>query len=185
MLYHPQHRIAYLLPPRTATRSVARWLESLGFQEHHGRHGTCAERLSEARRVFCTVRNHWDALVSWWGSVPCEYEAGACSSFDEWLRRYYLSGESVCRAYHEADGMWSRWLHFAHRTIRYEHLEQDLREAFPLESHLPKLKHIGATTRREGRDYRELYTPSGAAAVYDLYGREIDALGYTFNGAPT
>lgn len=76
----PQYRLLYLATPRTATRATERTLAQFGGQKVGPDHNTMFNIKNpngwDGWTFFTAVRNHWDALVSWF-------------FLDWWTRREY------------------------------------------------------------------------------------------------
>jgi hypothetical protein len=170
MFYSDRLDCAYLMPPRTASRSVERWLCSNGFTSYDGRH-TIGTR--GARRVCVTIRNPWDTLVSWWGVLHEGLD------FETWMTDRFLARTSACCAYIEPNTMWERWTMFATRIIRYEQLEADLAGTFAFPVELNRTRDTDSK-RQPGQRYQAIHTPRTRALVAEAYAAEIGEFGYGF-----
>lgn len=208
MYYHPDLRIAYLAPPRTASRSVVAMLAEHGFvkTETGGRHDvilepvpgwTCTDFPAEWERVIVTVRNHWDTLVSWWGyhtTAEAFRDTWGHYTFSEWLAEFWKRPqETGVGLFAAPPRMWSQWLDHSCcslHVVRFETLEADLRRVLPFE--FGELPHIRHDWGRRGRHYREFYQDVHAAErarqlkasiahrVSVEYAEEIAELGYGY-----
>jgi hypothetical protein len=79
MYLHHGKKIGFIAHPRTASSAIAHTLMQMGFEiTSHGHHGV-VEILDEDWKTFCTVRNPFDVLVSWYYNKPRE------KPFDLWL----------------------------------------------------------------------------------------------------
>jgi hypothetical protein len=128
------------------------------------------------RTAFCVVRNHWDAVVSWWFNFA--HQAGRPFNA-RWLRGF-IHGHPD---YFKEEGLW--WFIYLEpqpRILRYENLLHDLNallDEFGLRQ-LRKLEEVGISKPRQKRHYREFHDEQTAALVREMWGDEIDRLGYVY-----
>ena len=166
MYVHPGRQIAYLAHPRTASGATAEALLGIGFTQVGKHHG--AGNLT-GLRVLTTVRNSWDAAVSWvFGRCKAGPENWDVATFKAALKgNHWIKDHRM-------------WFHLgrADEVLRYETLREDLREALGEEIELPRRN---VATARHGRDYREFYTPETERYIGRLFGEEIAELGYQFD----
>jgi len=94
MYEHAQKRIAFIAHPRTASSATGHILLDTGFviRQHH--HAFDPTWNLDGWKVFCTVRNPLDLMVSWYYNKPRE------KSFDIWLPKFldgcsYLQDERI------------------------------------------------------------------------------------------
>jgi hypothetical protein len=114
--------------------------------------------------VITTVRNHWDAVVSWWllNNAP--------KPLHEFVKYYNHS--------HYARGNKLWWIHpTADYFMRYEHLQDELSDVLRF-CGLPEvtLPIINVTPNKT--HWRDYYNPTSYKAVWDRFGDEIDFYGY-------
>lgn len=187
MYYSEQLNIGFLTPPRTGSRTIREVLLKNGFKRpfNVGHHQKCQETIDRMDRVYVSVRNHWDCLVSWWtGGVERGGKlARKANGFDEWLMGFYThkvlaGGEDGMGAYIKPGRMFGQWLKHGTHLIRFEHLEDDLHSALPFDFDLPHVTDQNSS--RGGRHYSEFYTPELAAWVGEIFHDEIEMLGYKF-----
>ena len=79
MYMHHEKKICFIAHPRTASSATAHTLMEMGFELVRGHHDTRMDDLDNEWRFFCTVRNPFDVLVSWYYSKKRE------KPFDLWL----------------------------------------------------------------------------------------------------
>jgi len=84
MYVHHEKKIGFIAHPRTASSATAHTLMKMGFEIVNSHHGMW-DVLNDEWKFFCTVRNPFDVLVSWFYSQRRE------KPFDLWLPEF-LSG---------------------------------------------------------------------------------------------
>ena len=183
MLFNPDTGVAVLTPPRTASRSVALYLEQIGFEQVGDRHQWAG--IEKAHRAYVVIRNHFDALVSWWSYL----DEG--DDFNQWWNTRFLTGSSGACALVDTDaGMWTPWIeHATHfsgpypemHTIRFETLAADLHQAFGKynaggRAILPRV--LDVVNLRAGRHYSEVMSYETRHAIERIFGVEMKRLGY-------
>lgn len=186
MYIHREARVIYLAHPRTASVATATSLLHVGFckleppSDHHSRLWDQGTPVTPENRsqwtVLTTIRNHWDAAVSWafkrfktrggephlWGlaAYHCAFEA------NHWV---------------QPDRMW--WLHAdeADVILRYETLEEDLGRALAsCGVRMPTLIQHNVSRNRRGRSYREFFDDDSRGYIGDRFASEIERFGYAF-----
>jgi hypothetical protein len=78
MYLHHEKKLGFIAHPRTASSATSHTLMEMGFEIVHGHHGM-GNILYADWKFFCTVRNPFDVLVSWYFSQKREQD------FDLWL----------------------------------------------------------------------------------------------------
>jgi hypothetical protein len=172
-----QLRLVYLAQPRTASRAVARLLqERFGADlidcqgspygaKHHGADAElCAQYQERGYRVVTAVRNHWDAIVSWWF---CNARSPVWPSFID----YWLAGQS--QRWAEPHQLYYYLQPMADTIWRYETLRQDMERTIGKRLNLPV---AGASPRGH---YSHYYTPETAELILEHYEEEISLYGYS------
>ena len=122
--------------------------------------------------VVTTVRNHWDWFTSFWCLNGCP------GKFDNWVRE-------VCR-----DSPWIKrnpdctrcelfwkYVPLANHIMRYESIEQDLTSVMTMNG-FPK--PVFEPWLANKRHYTSFYTSVMVEYIRNLFGSEINDLGYTF-----
>jgi hypothetical protein len=187
MYVHHEARMIYLAHPKTASGATSTALKSIGFirpdgSPDHARMGDVGTPAGDWF-VFTTVRNHWDALASW-TVRRCQNSRGVPSTFTVRML------ELVCR---DADGGADKrpwhlieplrmWFHLpVDHVMRFETLRDDLSDVLKSRGlHVPHLHPENMTAERNGKSYREFYTPDTRDFVYDRFTDEIKQFRYSF-----
>ena len=123
--------------------------------------------------MFTTVRNHWDALISWaFKKYRMEPKVWDQSVFD----RVFEGNRWI-----QEDKLW--WLHLneADVVLRYETLQEDFNSLLSKHGISPPVllrENIGR--ERNGRPYWMFYNIETKQYIYDKFKEEINLLGYTF-----
>lgn len=120
--------------------------------------------------MFTTVRNHWDAWVSWWG-----YSSRDGEQFDRDFIDRILTRQT--KYYPDPHRLWGLHSPFADRIVRFEDLQAGLDDVWGGPVPLP---HHNISKKRERRPYHEFYTPKLRSWVARHYAEEIEELGYSF-----
>lgn len=169
---YPDRKLLYLPHPRTASTAIEYRLDTLGFVDPApglDKHAPLSElREYTGQRysdwtVATTVRNHFDALVSWSFVEGGTFGVGWLEAFAD--NCPYVTG----------DRLYPLHLEGADTVLRYESLERDLSTWLGGDVTLPAL-HV--STERQGRPYSEFYDETMCEVVTDAYGAEMDRLGY-------
>ena len=116
MYLHYEKKLGFIAHPRTASTATAHVLMQMGFEILHGHHEivTC---LDDDWELFCTVRNPYDVLVSWF------YNQRREKPFTLWLPEFLdgchllqgermFFGQSACK----------HILHFENLQEEFEHV---------------------------------------------------------------
>lgn len=185
MYIHKARRLIYLAHPRTASVATAAALAHLGFvkleppSDHHSRlwdEGSPVSRDNRSTwRVLTTVRNHWDAVVSWTFRRFKTRKAGDIlwdvKLLETALDNRWISGERL----------W--WLHSddADTVLRYEALEEQLRQVLAeYDLRLPSIPWLNGSRNRPDREYRQFYNPQTQDYVARRFAGEIERFAYAF-----
>lgn len=209
MLISETHGFIFVHVQKTAGTSLTRLLEPVALRPDSGRLNRIAsdlnlrpwrhtlfrkhaplrrarQRLPEAFYRDCLkfafVRNPWDRLVSWYGYIKATPEhhrhrkVGRMSDFDTFVNAI-TGSERRSQWWMLDDGSGRPGVDF---VGRYENLGEDVAElcrrlqlpAQPLPHH----------NRSERVDYRSYYSDASAERVLNCWRREIDWLGYRFDG---
>jgi hypothetical protein len=146
---------------------------------------------------FAFVRNPWDRLVSAYHYL----REGGCHEVDRRWAQANLSDYSdfddfVRRWVNEKNVM--RWIHFVPQSYfihdpgssqpridfigHYENLQGDFSYITKRLGVVAELKDVNRTRKRR-RDYRDYYTEATRRIVADVYGADIECLGYEFDNS--
>ncbi|UCD56782.1 MAG: hypothetical protein JSV16_13295 [Candidatus Hydrogenedentota bacterium] len=177
----------YLAHPRTASISTSWALcNYLGFEKAiPGDHHSCLNDEKVAR-PFCddergewtvctTVRNHWDAAVSWRYKRRHNRTSGEPWDGPQW-KELFLT-------FHWIRGRKMYGLHAddADVILRYETLESDLNELLAqFGMKLERLPRDNVTPGRNGRHYRQFFTEGGRDFIARRFREEIERFGYSY-----
>lgn len=196
----PSHRLVFLAQPRTASRAISKLILHMGGSGPHPRHHALnLELLEDLRgqgfRPFSVVRNHWDAVVSWF-FINAGHVGGYRSSHEEKRKRFprfldhWLEKNEYIR---RPGGVWTQgvnlspakanaspalyWIHApaSDLILRYENLQEEIgkllgrgRELWPIQR---SPRHA---------DYRDYYTPTTRDLVMTTFWDEIEEYGYEY-----
>lgn len=180
MILHRDARIVYLSHPRTASTSTEQALISVGFEFVAHKHAQLIDaprwmNLPETERaeweVWTTVRNPYDALVSWWFAVHYNHPR-ICP---EWVHKilehdpkYMMDGR-----------LWRLHGKDATTVLRFETLPGDLeRELDRIGLPIPDLPRRNPTTGRRGRPYQEFYDAETRDYVRWRIPEDFEEFGY-------
>lgn len=178
---HPEARVAYLAHPRTASVATEEallsrpgWRRSEGAQDRHA----AADRIPEIGdpgrwTLLTTVRNHWDAMVSF----------AHWKVFDMAFGTEYIEAlVATTREYIRPPRLWWRHLPRADHVLRYERLEADLAAALAsVGLAVPdRIPRANVSAGRDDPDHRPFYDAEAREAIRSLFGPEIEELGYTY-----
>ncbi len=147
--------------------------QSGGGRGHHALFPEVIKYIEyEDEPVVCTVRNHYDALVSWW--LKYTREGRGQPDFLLFLKSHLDNSPFI-----QENRLFSRHLCYADHVLRYESLETDLNTLLERVA-LPrvKLEHINTTAGK--LHYSTYYTTEIKAFVADFFAEELAALGYQF-----
>lgn len=181
MLKHDEARLIYLSHPRTASIATEHALKTVGFEwvhnaSRHQRIWRCDWwcYLTDAERaewtVLTTVRNPFDATVSWYLNRPYNFET-MCPEWFEMLldneHPYLLDGR-----------LWKLHGHPADHVLRFEELPGCLDVLSEYGVDVPELPRKNVTEKRRGRHYSEFYTPEMRRLVREQFAEDFREYGY-------
>ena len=185
MYHHPTTRTSIIVHPRTASRAIAHAAIVAGFNRVAGHHEVCTDTLRQSTRVYVSVRNHFDALASWYTADPATaLEHGSLGAwFRHWYTRDVLGGRTDAMGVYVRPGELFPWTRRATgqrpcHLIRYESLEQDIDAALGGVANIPHTTDPASTRGRT--HYAAYYDTETAALVAATFGDEITRLGYAF-----
>ena len=176
MYVHDEKSLCFLASPRTASRSWRDAVLKMGFRRVGAHHTGPRDGFDVSEyHTFCLVRNHWDAVLSWWfyRHGP-RYEAAP--SLD-WAARHLSVNSHTPAGY--------LWYHamYCQTIIKFEEMETAYIEFF--HSHgfeeVPPLLHTGRSLARHNRAYQDYYNPEVRQFVGWVWAYEIENYNYSFN----
>lgn len=174
----PEWKFCFLASPRTGSKAIAKILtekyDAILVGSHHTTPDEHPEFEIDSDWLVCSsVRNHWDAMISWWFKI--ENRASMCP-LAEFLPRFCLNNPQFV-----LDGqLWWRNIPFTNKVLRYEQLNVDLNNALvtvglpPVD--LPKV----TDSKREGRPYQVFYKKLTSMWVARYFEGEIEKYRYKF-----
>jgi hypothetical protein len=124
--------------------------------------------------VVCSgVRNHWDAMVSWWFKIE---RKGRMRPLVEFLPRFCENNPGFV----QGNKLWRKNMPFTNEVLRYNWLESDLDNALVAVG-LPPVTLLPITDSRRGkRPYQVFYKDDTARWVAQYFEEEIKKYGYKF-----
>lgn len=128
MYYHAGARLVYLAGPKTASRATGRALVKAGFERrrHHAgpRDDYGGDPIPfEECEVATTVRDHFDALLSWWYSQT--FRPGGRKPGEE-IDVAYLDRVLATPYFPRRGEWWGLHRYDADVLLRYENLDTEL-----------------------------------------------------------
>ena len=196
MLINTDKRICFLANPKTASAAMGHTLLSLDFQTMGGQHCTPPQSswrhwpvIQKQREnpekpyenpwtIFAVIRNHFDVMVSWWfHNTTNAVSAYFGTPFEQFLYKWVHEG----RWFKDGKMYWER-NPYCNMILRYETLQRDL-DVLLVANDLPatKLQVHNVSMRRKGRDFRTFYSAKSIQFMYDVFGAEMEELGYGAN----
>lgn len=189
MYLHHDARLCYLAHPKTASVATAMALSEVGFRNIDGKpctgsahpHHMTVERSGfdlDGWTVFTTVRNHWDAVVSW----MCQGDGMPCTASE-------LQARLDRHPWFEETTMWQCHLPDADAVLKYETLGEDLNTL--ISAHGLDWVDLPVTPGTPGRMMGDARRPYGVfynigtrEYVGERFADEIRALGYSYEERP-
>ena len=185
-------------------------LDDKGFITVQRKHSTLKELLKksllteaekESLRKFTCVRNPFDSLVSLYTKKREKYrplladkeswvyrtpgyvkdmEYCRKHSFNSWILRHHYRG-SLRRIFGQKSSMYSEFVSGMDAVIRFENLDQELREYFQILDidYVPQIPQIN-TTKGRSADYRHYYNRLSRWIVEFAVGHDLKTFGYHF-----
>ncbi len=168
-------RMVYLASPKTASKATKEALRPFGFEKVKGHHTVISDHPGPDWTVFTTVRNHWDAWVSWFFfSGPRGLPFGVA-----WIKRWLQQQQQYYP--HPSRGMYWLYTNQADKVLRYEHLQEDLYDLFGWPAYpAPELTPVNVGALRKGRHYSRFYDDETREFVAEQFADEIEKYGYRF-----
>lgn len=183
----PPGRAVFLASPRTASNAVAEALvERLGAVMVGGHHDGPDDIeglvIPSGAVVFTVVRNHWDAVVSWYFKVAAARRPSFARFLDTFCDRHK---RYVQRGPTGDFELFGKHVRNATRVLHFERLQDDLDDLTTSLDVAPiPLRLVNPTRDRAGRDYRGLYeSPDQVEQVRRMFATEIAKHGFAFGRA--
>jgi len=174
MSYHwAEQKLIFLAQPRTGSHAVAEWLCGRGAMMVGKHHEFDRAKLAALRqdgwRSFSVVRNHWDALVSWWYMHRARRSAADFESFVRW----WVNEQTYLRPHR----LYWNYQPVSDEVLRYEALDAEMSALVGEDVTLPRM-NVTATRYPYLRYYER--HPGLAEFVAEWFAEEIEQYGYEF-----
>jgi predicted deacetylase len=164
----PKYKFAYLAAPRTASKATSQALLARGatlFGSHHS-----IEDLPPGWVIASTVRNHWDAMISWW------FKNGKIGKFEEFLPRFCLNNPNFVINH----TLWAKYIDKSTHILRFESLQRDLDAVLEFAGIEPMKLPLVLDSKRENAPYQIFYKRFAKDWVQNYFNDEIQKYGYKF-----
>lgn len=175
----PEWKFCFLAAPRTGSKAVAKALvEQRGAILVGSHHSTPDEHpeyeINNDWAVCSGIRNHWDAMVSWWFKIE---RRGRMMPLAEFLPRFCENNPAFVRD----NQLW--WVNMPYTNVevlRYDWLESDLDNALVAVGLPPVTLPSVIDSKRDQRPYQVYYKSDTAQWVGMYFEEEIAKYGYKF-----
>ena len=174
----PDWKFCFLASPRTGSKAVAKVLvEKYGatlIGSHHTNPKDHPDYGMDRDWVICSgVRNHWDAMVSWWFKIE---RRGRMLPLADFLVRFCANNPNFV----QDNKLWKRNEQYINKLLRYEQLNADLDYALVSAGLPPVDLPVVVDSARDGRPYQVFYKDDTAAWVAQYFKEEIEKYHYKF-----
>jgi hypothetical protein len=168
MYIHEEKKIAFIAHPRTASSATGHTLLKMGFTIE-GTHHAFDPNWDVDWDIFCTVRNPFDVMVSWYYNCLKPRE----KPFSSWLPEF-LDG-----CYHLQGRMFFGQLTCNH-ILHYENLQEEF-ECLMDKFDIPcmEIPQRNVSKSRNGRPYIGHYTFETGKIMIDRFLEDFRANGYS------
>lgn len=180
----PEKKMCFLANPKTASFATAHTLETLGFLHYGDQHCTPdrsgwdrRQEIDSSWTIFCTVRNHFDTMVSWYFHQTAR--PGKSEYFGQPFETFLYAWVHNPRYFREGQMYWERNPWCSH-VLRFETLQVDFNDL--LTSHnLPTtvLQVHNVSKNRKRRPYQAFYSAASVKFMCGHFGDEMAKFGYT------
>ena len=181
-------KLIYLFHPRTGSQATREALLRVpGAIDHSAHHqyvfNADTELLGGGELVACTVRNHFDAIATWWqyhaaaspNQLPRKKSKTLLQFLDDWKDHPFVCKDRKRGEY----CLWGMHRPHADRILRYESIQHDF-DSLMKELGIATIKLPTVNETPNKRPYREYYGVSEVKRVEQLFGNEMKELGYTW-----
>jgi len=166
--------LVFLAQPRTASQAVAELLSQLGADPHGNHHDVDVHHMirlqDQGFTSFSTVRNHWDAMVSWWYMYRARRHAATFEAWCNWAPENH--------PYFRPRQMYWNQPAKAQVILRFEHIDDDLENLIP--GYVLPRKNVSDKRKR----YQLYYDEKLRDLVGEWFAPEIEEYQYEFEGEP-
>lgn len=180
-----EKNLAFLAHPHTASRSIAKALQTVGFKQARGHHEGPPDKDDRwDLDYFCVVRNHFDAFTSWYLGVGGSHIPHTLTDVwvSEWVQRHIQRRPpAYCRPHR----LWYFLVDLPKRGIYpyhlcYEGIENNLNEFL-------STYDIGAVSlpnisnrKRKGATYQNTLHWSARKWIEIYFDEELREFGYFY-----
>lgn len=181
----PEKKMCFLANPKTASLATAHTLESLGFVHYGDQHciPACSgwnrrQEIDSSWTIFCTVRNHFDTMVSWYFHQTAR--PGKSKYFGQPFETFLYEWVHNSRYFRDGQMYWERYP-LCNKVLRFESLQYDF--DCVLTSHdLPAtpLQVHNVSKNRKRRAFQELYSEASVKFMRETFGDEMELLDYAY-----
>jgi hypothetical protein len=174
----PDYKFCFLASPRTGSKAVAKVLvekyNAIIVGSHHSRPDAHPEYEMNRDWVICSgVRNHWDAMISWWFKIESH---GRMMPLADFLPNFCISNPNFV----VDKKLWSQNTPFVNKLLRYEQLNADLDHALVAAGLPPVELPVVTDSARDGRPYQVFYKDDTVTWVAKYFQDEIELYRYKF-----
>jgi hypothetical protein len=172
----PERNLVYLAHPRTASVATKRTLAQLGPMEmYQGHHGVDPDRIPVGATVMTTIRNPWDAFVSWWFK-----RRGAMSPFydlplEEFIPQLVENNQQYFRG-----GKMFYMVPYANVILSYHHLQEQFDLAIVKVGYAPHDLLVANKSSKREPGWKQYYNKAAHDWVADYFADEIKRFGFKF-----
>lgn len=181
----PEKQICFLANPKTASLATAYTLETLGFEHYGSQHCIPAssgwqhwQKIDNTWTIFCTVRNHFDVMVSWY--FHNTRTPGTSKYFGHPFERFLYEWADNQKWFRDNKMYWER-TPLCNNILRYEILQTDFNSLL-ISCGLPltQLQQHNVSKNRKKRHYHNFYTKKSIKFMEDKFGVEMGLYNYGY-----
>ena len=172
-------KFVFLAAPRTGSKAVAKALLEQRGAILIGSHPTTPEdhpeyEIGKDWTVCSTIRNHWDAMISWYFKI--ERLENAMTPLIKFLPHFCANNPSFVRD----RKLWWKTTTQSNTVLRHEWLQADLDVALVKAGMAPAELTPVFDSKRIGTPYQVCYKRPERLWVQDYFADEIERYGYKF-----
>jgi hypothetical protein len=174
----PEWKFCYIAAPRTGSKAVSRALREHRGAVLVGSHHTTPDdsdyEIGKDWTICSTVRNHFDAMISWWFKI--ERKQRAMTPLIDFLPRFCANNPAYVRDHR----LWWIGAPWVNTWLRYEHLQSDFDQALVKAGMAPLDLPTVIDSAREGAPYQVFYKRPERTWVEEYFADELKYCGYKF-----
>lgn len=173
------NNLGFIAHPKTASSSTQRALRAMGAQMYGNHHDVeeewCRTILDAGGIVFCTVRNPYDIMVSWYFHYMKRRGNEYREPFKTFLPQQLGNPNNYIRK-----GLFYG-AKYANKIVHFENLQEGFNDALDAAGmQAPTLEPFNISLNREERPYQGMYDEQLKSLVKYHFGSELAEFGYTF-----